>query len=770
MVAKWIAPQNSCEGDCHFQVRKLFQLSRLPARAEISVCAESHYILLVNGIEARRGPARGTHTVNYYDTADISPFLREGENELLINCHCMNIETFVAAPSEPAVIAELQGFFGTDESWDSREDARWRKDVQLYTFQTGYSEWLDFRIQDSGWSKARIISPESLVLKKMLRKRDVPALNTVLRHPADIPMISSVGRLDDCDERSVARRMTREPLTPLDISVKPLLLPESAGLKIESLPDNAGLALIVDFAHEVIGRFELDVTAPSGTIIDIGYEEELWNGRLQVERLSNEAYKFADRYITDGRRRTVGNVYQERGFRMVQVHIRNFKESVTIHSAKALDIRYPFTNTASFICDDEGLSRLFLVCAETLSACTTDVYTDCPWRERALWLNDMIVENRTGLQLYGDPRVNARVLRMAVSDAFPEGLIPGVCPCPRSRESCILPLTNLFLPEILRDYFLYTGDAALVHEILPALLKAVRHISTWEDSDGILYPPGKYWNFFEWSYELNGVSLNGKQTSLLNYYYHIALREIKRLDSECGCNLELSWMEERLQRLPAAIEKRFFSEEHGMLMDTANLKDVNGRFSQVAHAFALLAECGSPKLRQAASAAISNPALLEPDLYFQSFIFRALELVGRPDESLARIRKHWLKMLQTGTPTLWEAWVHQKGKAAMHGDGSLCHGFATIPVDFLQTTVLGIRPLTPGFKTFRVSPNPFDLSFAEGRVPTPAGNIWIRWELVNGSLAVSLRIPFGLIAKTPAGDFSSGLRKFTVPIPCSSPN
>ena len=42
--------------------------------------------------------------------------------------------------------------------------------------------------------------------------------------------------------------------------------------------------------------------------------------------------------------------------------------------------------------------------------------------------------------------------------------------------------------------------------------------------------------------------------------------------------------------------------------------------------------------------------------------------------------------------------------------------------------ILGVRPLAPGFKRVRIQPWTGDLERAEGTVPTPLGDITVRWR------------------------------------------
>jgi hypothetical protein len=58
-------------------------LASVPDRALLSFSADTRYKLYINGVRAAVGPARGHTTIWYYDTLDIAPYLKAGNNEII---------------------------------------------------------------------------------------------------------------------------------------------------------------------------------------------------------------------------------------------------------------------------------------------------------------------------------------------------------------------------------------------------------------------------------------------------------------------------------------------------------------------------------------------------------------------------------------------------------------------------------------------------------------------------------------------------------------
>ena len=80
------------------------------------------------------------------------------------------------------------------------------------------------------------------------------------------------------------------------------------------------------------------------------------------------------------------------------------------------------------------------------------------------------------------------------------------------------------------------------------------------------------------------------------------------------------------------------------------------------------------------------------------------------------------------------------------GFDSLAHGWSTGPVSILTRHTLGVRPLAPGYSTVLVAPQPGPVHRAEGRVPTPVGNLDVSWHREGAVFSLSLLVPDGMRA------------------------
>ncbi len=775
--AQWIAPAGAEKyTPCHFKVEKTLTFDQRPETLLLQIACDGNYALSVNGQLVGRGPARGSRTVFFYDEYDIAPVLHVGENRISALCVCMNYPAEASLPITPAVRMAV-GNITSDASWQSFLClTEWRTDGPLFTRQSGYAEWRDLQ-KEAIAVETVMIPADSPLHQKSLLKRDIPMpLETVVL-PVDIPVAAFVPACD-LDSIEIAKFTTSEPHFPLPSGIEAQLVALVTGGEHDiTLPvpeNNGGVTMVIDFDKEVSGWTEVELTAGAGTVVDIAYEEELYGDRLRADHThTNPSYQFTDRYILKEDRQKIGNLLMERGFRMIQITCRNLTSPVTLHAVRAIDRRYPFTRRGDFFCSDYQLNRLWETSAETLSACTTDVFTDCPWRERLFYCNDFFIENRTALKIFGDPRIHKRMLQMVFGQTRRDTLFP--CNIPSmatespedgSIDFRIILSGDLTLALTLHEYYLHTGDLNTVKECLLPLRNMMQTFASWFDDRRVMIPPAKYWNFIDWSFELNGMDFSGKGTALMNFLYIIAARATNAL---CAAVNETEFTSEaELTAIREATVEVFYNREKGVFINTDSDPHASAAWlkilgippdeacnvtdtSRLVHALALLAGVDK-KL----CAAMNDETLLTPELYYNIFLLDAMEHGGSTADALKLIRTHWGKMLDSGTPTLWENGVHKIGKAGFGGSASLCHGFSSAPAAFLQTAVLGIRPTAPGFTRFAFAPLATGIGFAQGRVPTPYGTIRCKWEYANAKYSATLYVPENCTVSTPAGEFTAG--------------
>ena len=103
----------------------------------------------------------------------------------------------------------------------------------------------------------------------------------------------------------------------------------------------------------------------------------------------------------------------------------------------------------------------------------------------------------------------------------------------------------------------------------------------------------------------------------------------------------------------------------------------------------------------------------------------------------------WDQMIDPRNPfftgTMWEN-IGPDGTAT-EARTSLSHGWASGPTPIMISDVLGVQPAAPGYRTFSVTPHFGTLSWAAGAVPTPYGQIRIRWTHSGHQFSLTVAVP-----------------------------
>jgi hypothetical protein len=132
-------------------------------------------------------------------------------------------------------------------------------------------------------------------------------------------------------------------------------------------------------------------------------------------------------------------------------------------------------------------------------------------------------------------------------------------------------------------------------------------------------------------------------------------------------------------------------------------------------------------------------------VYVAQYLMEALFENGADAEAIALMTakndRSWRHMVESGTTISWEAWDH---KYKPNQDWN--HAWGAAPANLLPRYVLGVEPLTPGWKTARICPCIGGLEFAKGKVPTPRGEIEVEWKQTARGFSLKISLPDGMDA------------------------
>lgn len=157
LTAKWIWKKQASYNPYQQVVvaQKLVRLGRVE-RAEMRITTDGWYRLLVNGQWANDGPCRSWPEHFQYDVIDISAYLEEGDNELLVIARHWSVGTFHTVPRQAGLLVQLDLTMAdgksrrivSDGSWLVAEAPAWVAETPKVSIQMEPQELYDARLED----------------------------------------------------------------------------------------------------------------------------------------------------------------------------------------------------------------------------------------------------------------------------------------------------------------------------------------------------------------------------------------------------------------------------------------------------------------------------------------------------------------------------------------------------------------------------------------------------------------------------------------------
>ena len=357
-------------------------------------------------------------------------------------------------------------------------------------------------------------------------------------------------------------------------------------------------------------------------------------------------------------------------------------------------------------------------------------------RDRLVWSGDLWWAQRNMYVAFPiDSPYMPGSVRMLGENQTPEGYTQA-CPYPESHG----PLKNgdwgpfgsdefaaWFVP-VVYDHYLHTADAAVTREAFPRVRKLIGYLVKHCRADGFLEPRKETCKHAA-GLTFGGTSLHHR--TYMNILLWKTYQDAAALADVFGAPTEAAEWRGLATKLAASIRAQLWNAEKGFFFRSVEERDWGEEANPLALAvrFATKDEAARivPQLRRHSHGK------------FQAMAIRGAYEYGFADKAMALFNQHnWRKLLDPG----WKGLRTVTECMGMHtnGWGDEAHPDTAVAGIFTNY-ILGVEPLEPGYKSFRVKPQLGGVTWAKGRVPTPHGFIDVEWHLENGKPVVSVRAP-----------------------------
>ena len=504
--------------------------------------------------------------------------------------------------------------------------------------------------------------------------------------------------------------------------------------KIAPRADAHPQRVILDFGAQCFGWIEMEMIAGEGSVVELMGIEGWGDSGPQLTEMTNNTARIACR-----QGRQTFQSFIARGFRYLILDVVARGRAFELLSARVRDATYPWKPQGRFLCSDTRLNQIYEMCAHTLRMSSMDVFVDATY-EQALWVGDtcsILIPIHYHIQ--GERLLPERCLRLIAQSLDRTPLVNSQVPS--SWEDRLIPNWSFFWVAGVRSNYIYSGNVDFVRELLPALWKQAEFIEQSLDKEGLFALHERVWHFLDW----NGTADDHRESEKVVYCHEncLALASIQDtawLAEQAGNQKIASDCHLLAGRLRKAIGEFFWLPKKKAFGETrvkGKTRSLVTASTQVCALRAGLFEEPSEMARKVLAPPDGMVPTGTPWMWSLGGLEACLNHSAR--EVYQGISSHWGRMLDRGATTAWEMFEgrHRPGLPTR----SWCHGWSAGPAWLLPAFALGVRPTSPGWKSVVIDPQPGHLLWAEGTVPTPYGNICVRWEMRDGKCHVEYESP-----------------------------
>ena len=409
--------------------------------------------------------------------------------------------------------------------------------------------------------------------------------------------------------------------------------------------------------------------------------------------------------------------------------------NITVHNISYRETGYDCDFEGSFTCSDSVVNRFWKKAMRTLYVNMRDNYFDCPDRERAQWWGDVtILMGQSFYQL--SPRANAlmrKAIRELVDWQRPDSVLFSPIPAENWDKELPAQMLTAISTYGFWYYYMHTGDKETMEYAYPAMKK---YLALWTlDSDGLtLYRKGD-WEWGDWG---NNIDMR----LLMAAWHYMALQSAINAAELTGHANDVADYKQQMESIHKAFNRCWngYAYRH---------PSYQGATDDRVQALAIVSGLADSTKYAPLFNIIKTQEFASP--YMEKYVYEALMKTGHGDYALERFKKRFgLMIADTLHTTLYEGW-----REGGYGGGSTNHAWSGGMLTDICEQVIGLRPTSPGWQTFEVTPRPI-IPEASIAVPTVRGNICVSYA-EGEDFTMKLTIPNGSTAhvKLPRSDYQT---------------
>jgi len=497
--------------------------------------------------------------------------------------------------------------------------------------------------------------------------------------------------------------------------------------------------VVLDFGQNLVGVVEVRVNATPGTAITLKHAEVLdKDGNFYTTNLRTA--RATDNFICAGGNEVFTPSFTFHGFRYLQVI--GLGEDIKAEDFTALVMHSDLMETGFFECSDAKVNRLQKNIQWGQRGNSLDIPTDCNQRDERLgWTGDALAFAATGCYNMQSMRFLSKWYNDLQSEQSPEYGVPHVVPNILGEKDGAAAWGDAatFVPWALYQAY---GDKTALENQYPGMKLWVEYIRSKAVNN--LWQTGfQYGDWLALDKEEMSDRIGATDVYLIaSAFYAKSTYLLAQAAKVLGKEKDVKEYEALYQGIKAAFQREYITATGRLVSET-----------QTACVLTLHFDLAQETNRARIVESLKNNLARHNDHLVTGFVGTPYLCVVLSDNGLHELAgkvflQHdypsWLYAVNLGATTIWERWdsIKPDGSIDESGMNSFNHYSYGAIGHWMYTRLAGIHPVSPGYKTVLVKPQPIQgITWVNAHTDTPYGRVSVNWKCEKHIFTADVCIP-----------------------------
>ncbi len=589
--------------------------------------------------------------------------------------------------------------------------------------------------------------------------------------------INFTGNNFDDSSWTAATEITADKI-PTDTPIAELSKPTAEIVNPVSVTRLSDGTTIADFGKVIPARPHIEfANGTAGTQIAIygGYVLTA-DGKVDTSKYASQSTDMRWVYTQTTGAQTY-DAWDHLAFRYLQ--IPNCGENLTTETiaAKIVHTNVPEERDSTFVTSNDTLNKVYEMMKRSSLYGIQNEFVDTPTREKGQFTDDArnISEAAMATQFEREATRKALNQFMASADRYwtnedgtPMGRYNSVYPNVDGKRD--IPEYSVNFPQFVWNYYINTGDKAMLEKAYPYIKATANYISENIGSSGLVEQlaggdsnPNQYqYGIVDWpaagrfGYDWSNCK-NGAFTTVNMLSKH-AFDVVALAAEELGKTADASDMEGRSKNLKSAINEQLINSD-GLYCDGLTSSGTqSAHVSQHANSYALAFDIADGETKKAAADYAASLGMKQGPMTADLLVKGLFN--GRKDTAALKLLTEpndygWAKEISNGYTFTFESWEAD----SLANEDSQSHSWGATAASDILKNLAGVTVTKAGAEEVKIAPAYVDLTNLDAQVSTERGKVGVNYERNDTSYTITVTVPANVTARIELPNIGEGTYK-----------